>query len=166
MPGKVKTDQFSLSKNDSLEDEYADLNFDLPAHLPEEPDGTRNQEVIANSTPSTELELALQAELDRQFQHNELLAREIKKLRIFISKRKQVYKRKRKDESAPRKKLSGYNLFVRERFAKIAAENERALQSADTGAKLKRSAPSSNIASSGHAWSQLSPGEKARYNEM
>jgi len=162
-------------ESESLDDvDYADMHdFDPTQHfdplkpLPsDDPDHLHNHEVITNATPSTELEIALKAELDRQIRHNEVLVGECTKLRVFISKRKQTYKRKRKDEGAPRKKLSGYNLFVRERFAEIARANEDALRSADSGAELKRIPPASNIASSGHAWSQLSAEEKARYNEM
>lgn len=160
-------DGLGLAANDSLEaDDFADLNFDIPSILPNDPDATRNREIITSSVPTTELEVALKAELDRQVQHNEMLVSECVKLRAFIAKRKQAYKRKRKDENAPRKKLSGYNLFIRERFAKLARENEEALKSADSSAELKRVPPASNIASSGHAWSLLSAEEKARYNEM
>eukprot|EP00585_Thalassiosira_rotula_P017400 CAMPEP_0196192868 /NCGR_PEP_ID=MMETSP0911-20130528/49245_1 /TAXON_ID=49265 /ORGANISM="Thalassiosira rotula, Strain GSO102" /LENGTH=490 /DNA_ID=CAMNT_0041465081 /DNA_START=612 /DNA_END=2084 /DNA_ORIENTATION=- len=157
----------TIPKNDSLEDDAFDLNFDITSQpLNDGPDTIRNKEIISLSTPTTDLEHALKAELNRQIHHNELLVGECTKLRGFISKRKQTYKRKRKDESAPRKKLSGYNLFVRERFAKIAKANEDALKNADSGAELKRIPPASHIASSGHAWSQLSAEEKARYNEM
>eukprot|EP00571_Detonula_confervacea_P012702 CAMPEP_0172298606 /NCGR_PEP_ID=MMETSP1058-20130122/1183_1 /TAXON_ID=83371 /ORGANISM="Detonula confervacea, Strain CCMP 353" /LENGTH=430 /DNA_ID=CAMNT_0013007887 /DNA_START=358 /DNA_END=1650 /DNA_ORIENTATION=- len=157
----------NLYKNESLESvDYNDLNFDIPLGPSNDPNDIRNRDIIANSTPSSQLELALKAELDRQLLHNEVLAGECTKLRGFIAKRKQTYKRKRKDESAPRKKLSGYNLFVRERFAKLAKQNEDALKSADSGAELKRVPPASNIASSGHAWSQLTAEEKSRYNEM
>jgi len=163
----------NIPKNDSVEDsDYAEINFDiLPHHHhpiddDNNPEHVRNLEVIAANVPTSELEIALKAELDRQISHNELLNAEHVKLRRFISKRKQTYKRKRKDESAPRKKLSGYNLFVRERFAKLKQQNEDALKSANSGAELKRIPPASNIASSGAAWSQLSKEEKARYNEM
>lgn len=156
----------NLSKNESLEDDAFDINFDISQYTNTGPDSLRNKRIISDSAPRTGLEHALKAELDRQIQHNEMLVGECTKLRGFISKRKQTYKRKRKDESAPRKKLSGYNLFVRERFAKIAKANEDALKNADSGAELKRIPPASNIASSGHAWSQLSAEEKARYNEM
>jgi len=160
-------DPLNITKNESLDDDAFDLNFDIPTEpLQDGPDAIRNKEIIVHTAPSTDLEHALKAELGRQLAHNELLVGECTKLRAFISKRKQTYKRKRKDESAPRKKLSGYNLFVRERFAKIAKANEDALRSADSGAELKRIPPASNIASSGHAWSQLSAEEKARYNEM
>lgn len=164
-----------LPKAESLDDDVA---FGLPPFVDDvvappggasgadSPAAARHREIIAASVPSTALERALRAELDRQVRHNERLVSECTKLRSFVSKRKQTYKRKRKDESAPRKKLSGYNLFVRERFAKIAKANEDALRSADSGAELKRIPPASNIASSGRAWSQLSAEEKARYNEM
>ncbi|KAL7539005.1 hypothetical protein ACHAXR_010711 [Thalassiosira sp. AJA248-18] len=155
-----------ITKNESIEEDIAELNFDITSEVPNDPVSVRNSEIIANSTPATDLEIALKAELGRQIEHNEKLAGEVTKLRGFIAKRKQTYKRKRKDESAPRKKLSGYNLFVRERFARLAKQNEEALKSLDNGAELRRVPPASGIASSGHAWSQLSAEEKARYNEM
>lgn len=151
------------------EQDYADLRRDL---LPgddsddDDPDRRRRRAIIADAAPSTDLEVALRAELDRQVRHNAVLAAECAKLRRFVSKRKQSYKRKRLDDAAPRKKLSGYNLFVRERFAAIARANEDALRSADSEKELTRTRPASNIASSGRAWSQLSAEEKARYNEM
>mmetsp|Transcript_35647 Transcript_35647/g.75106 ORF Transcript_35647/g.75106 Transcript_35647/m.75106 type:complete len:434 (+) Transcript_35647:449-1750(+) len=164
LPPSQDNQQPDLPKAESQEqDDYGSIGL-VPTE--EDPDAQRNKSIIADATPTTELELALKSELDRQIKHNELLINEVTKLRRFISKRKQTYKRKRKDESAPRKKLSGYNLFVRERFARLAKENEEALRNADSGAELKRIPPASNIASSGHAWSLLSAEEKARYNEM
>lgn len=153
----------TIATHNSIDEDIADLNFDLPA---DNADTTRFKEIIASTHPTTELEIALKAELDRILKHNEVLITECAKLRGFVSKRKHSYKRKRKDENAPRKKLSGYNLFVRERFAKLAKENEDALKSADSGAELKRIPPAKNIVGSGHAWSRLSKEEKARYNEL
>jgi len=159
----------TISKNKSIDSiDYADLNFDIPPELgpAKDPTDIQNRQIISASTPTSQLELALTAELHRQIQHNQVLATECTKIRLFIAKRKQTYKRKRKDDGAPRKKLSGYNLFVRERFAELAKQNEEALLSADSGMALKRVAPASNIASSGHAWSQLTALEKDRYNQM
>jgi hypothetical protein len=140
--------------------------FYLPPPEEQPSDVIHHREIISNSIPRTELEVALHAEYNRLLKANAILTSECVKLRRFMTKRKQTYKRKQKDESAPRKKLSGYNLFVRERFAKLARENEDALKSADNSADLKRIPPSRNIASSGKAWSMLSAEEKARYNDM
>jgi hypothetical protein len=141
-------------------------------------------DIISSSTPSTPLEFALINELDRRTRHNELLINEVTRLREFLSKRKQTYRRKRTDVDAPRKKLSGYNVFVRERFAALARENEEALRMgvATTttssasgggggevvggGVELKRIPPASSISSTGKAWSMLSAEEKERYNAM
>jgi len=158
-------------ENDPDEDSYCDgdlssTSFRLSPPDAQSDDMIRHREIIANSIPRTELELALHAEYNRLLKANAILTSECVKLRRFMTKRKQTYKRKRKDESAPRKKLSGYNLFVRERFAQLARENEDALKSADNAADLKRIPPSRNIASSGKAWSMLSAEEKARYNDM
>jgi len=160
-----------ITKNESLDDYDVALVLNDDTHpdrlaAPDHPDRALHLELIASSTPKTPLELALKSELDRRTHHNDLLASECAKLRSFIAKRKQTYKRKRKDESAPRKKLSGYNIFVKETFAKIARENEDALRDADSTSELKRIPPASNIASAGAGWSQLSAEEKARYNEM
>ena len=152
---------------DENDDDYGDPSGSFhPLLPPDEPENARNRELISTSVPRTPLEVALKAELDRVSMANALLTGEYVKLRRFLAKRKQTYKRKRKDEGAPRKKLSGYNLFVRERFAKLARENEDALRSADDLADLKRIPPARNIASSGKAWSVLSAEEKARYNAM
>ena len=144
--------------------------------------------IISSSTPSTPLEYALLNVLERRTRHNESLINEVTRLREFLSKRKQTYRRKRTDVDAPRKKLSGYNIFVRERFAELARENEEALRmgvartttTATTiangsggdeivvggGIELKRIPPASNITSTGKAWSMLSAEEKERYNAM
>lgn len=147
-----------------------DLHFDdqiLKAMAPPtDPVALRYQELIANSAPRTELEVALKAELDRRTHHVERLTNEVTKLKQFISKRKQTYKRKRKEEGAPRKSLSAYNLFVRERFAKLAKENDKALKSSDTGAQLKRVPPASLVAATGNEWRALSAEEKKKYEEM
>jgi hypothetical protein len=143
----------------------------------------RDREIIASTTPTTPLEIALGNELDRRTRHNALLINEVTRLREFLSKRKQTYRRKRTDVDAPRKKLSGYNVFVRERFAALARENDEALRMgvvATTttttaasgggevvrGPELKRIPPARNITSTGKAWSMLSAEEKERYNAM
>ncbi len=114
---KRKVDQ-TKNSDDSEDDEITQEDLD-PSLI--DPDAAADREIIAKSTPTSELEIALKAELDRQIQLNERLKSEVDKLKIFISKRKRGgYRRKRKGEDAPRKNLSAYNVFVRERFAKLA----------------------------------------------
>jgi CHAT domain-containing protein len=122
-------------------------------------------ELIAKSTPKTDLEIALSGALERKKAHADRLTKEILKLKQFISKRKQTYKRKRKDDGAPTRALSAYNIFIQERFAQLAKENEKALKSDDTDAELKRVPPSSLVASTGSEWNDLSAEEKMKYEE-
>jgi hypothetical protein len=122
-------------------------------------------ELIVKSTPKTDLEVALFGALERKKAHADRLTKEILKLKQFISKRKQTYKRKRKDDGAPTRALSAYNIFIQERFAQLAKENEKALKSDDTDAELKRVPPSSLVASTGSKWNDLSAEEKAKYEE-
>ncbi len=118
---------------------------------------------INETEPTTRLEIALSDTLKRKEAHIARLSNEIQKLKAFISKRKQTYKRKRKDEGAPTRALSAYNIFVQDRFAKLAKENETALNSADSDYQLKRVPPASLVASTGNAWKELSADEKAKY---
>eukprot|EP00934_Nitzschia_sp_Nitz4_P002926 Nitzschia sp. Nitz4//scaffold119_size111653//25937//27605//NITZ4_004182-RA/size111653-augustus-gene-0.221-mRNA-1//-1//CDS//3329533812//2916//frame0 len=122
-------------------------------------------EYIKATEPSSRLEIALAGALSRKEFHVARLTDEISKLRAFISKRKQTYKRKRKDEGAPTRALSAYNIFVQDRFARLSKENEAALKSTDSGAQLKRVPPASLVASTGNAWKELPPEEKAKYEE-
>lgn len=120
-------------------------------------------ELIKNSEPETDLEIAMSSTLKRKEVHIARLTVEITKLKGFISKRKQTYKRKRKDEGAPTRALSAYNIFVQERFARLAKENELALQSDDAGARLKRVPPANLVATTGGEWKELSQDDKAKY---
>lgn len=120
---------------------------------------------IQETEPTSRLEVALSEALKRKEAHIVRLSNEIQKLKAFISKRKQTYKRKRKDEGAPTRALSAYNIFVQDRFALLAKENETALNSADVDAQLKRVPPASLVASTGNAWKELSAEEKAKYEE-
>lgn len=123
------------------------------------------QELIKSTAPSTVLEIALSEELGRKQLHVDRLSNEVMKLKAFISKRKQTYKRKRKDEGAPTRALSAYNIFVQDRFSRLAKENEAALKSADSDAQLKRVPPASLVASTGNQWKELSAEEKHYYEE-
>ena len=122
-------------------------------------------ECIKNTTPNTELEVALTDVLERKERHIGRLVNEINKLKKFISKRKQTYKRKRKDGSAPTRALSAYNIFIQDQFAKLAKENDAALKSADTNKQMQRVPPSNLVAKTGNAWKLLPPEEKAKYEE-
>lgn len=125
----------------------------------------KQQELIKIVNPSSELEIALSDELVRKESHISRLSGEIAKLKTFISKRKQTYKRKRKDQGAPTRALSAYNIFVQDRFSRLAKENEAALKSADTDAQLKRVPPASLVASTGNQWKELSNEEKEYYED-
>lgn len=121
--------------------------------------------IIKSHEPKTELEHALTDMLKRRDERIAGLAGEIRKLKAFISKRKQTYKRKRKEEGAPTRALSAYNIFIQDRFSKLAKENELALKSSDSDAKLKRVPPASLVAAAGNLWKDLPAEEKAHYEE-
>jgi hypothetical protein len=131
----------------------------------EDPEIVAQTELIANSTPSTPLEIALDAALKRKEVHISRLTAEIQKLKAFVSKRKQTYKRKRKDEGAPTRALSAYNIFIQDRFARLAKDNENALRSEDLGAQMKRVPPANLVASTGNEWKELPVSLKAQYEE-
>ena len=141
------------------------LNLDVRESDIADPRIAADMEYIAQTEPSTRLEIALSDTLKRKEAHIDRLTGEITKLKAFISKRKQTYKRKRKDEGAPTRALSAYNIFVQDRFARLAKENENALKSADTDAQLKRVPPASLVASTGNAWKELSAEQKVKYEE-
>jgi len=130
-----------------------------------DPNIKEQQELIKSCAPSSDLEIALTAELNRKESHIQRLSGEVVKLKAFISKRKQTYKRKRKDESAPTRALSAYNIFVQDRFSRLAKENEAALNSADSDAQLKRVPPASLVASTGNQWKGLSAVDKSYYED-
>ena len=142
-----------------------ELDQPLLSMIPTDPLLIKQQELIEASSPSTELEGALYDTLKRREAHIERLTNEVTKLRAFISKRKQTYKRKRKDEGAPTRALSAYNIFVQDRFSRLAKENEQALKSADSDAQLKRVPPASLVASTGNEWKELSAEQKSHYEE-
>jgi hypothetical protein len=122
--------------------------------------------LIEKSTPETPLEIALTEQLKIKVSQIERLSGEVVKLKTFISKRKQTYKRKRKDEGAPTRALSAYNIFVQNRFSRLAKENEKALQSTDVDAQMKRVPPASLVASTGNEWKDLGVKEKSIYEEL
>lgn len=123
------------------------------------------QTFIKDGKPTTPLEVALAAELDRKNAQIEKLKSEVIKLKQFISKRKQTYKRKRKEDGAPTRALSAYNIFVQERFEQLAKQNEQALMNADQDAPMKRVPPSSLVAKTGHEWRALPEEDKKKYKE-
>lgn len=125
----------------------------------------KQDDIIKSSKPTSDLEIAYHKELERKDIQILRLTREISKLKAFISKRKQTYKRKRKDEGAPTRALSAYNIFVQDRFSKLARDNEAALKSTDVDAQLKRVPPASLVASTGNEWKELSPEDRKFYED-
>lgn len=162
MPVKVESpgdhDDDGLDELDEIEPQPEDVT-------PVDPKVKEQQALIQKSDPNTRLEVALYDDLERKEQHIDRLTNEVRKLKAFISKRKQTYKRKRKDEGAPTRALSAYNIFVKERFMRLSKENEAALKSADTDAQLKRVPPASLVASTGNQWKELSAEEKQYYED-
>lgn len=130
-----------------------------------DPKATHDMEVINTTEPKTELEIALTDTLKRRETHIDRLTQEIGKLKAFISKRKQTYKRKRKENGAPTRALSAYNIFVQDRFAKLSKENENALRSTDSDAVLQRVPPASLVASTGNEWKKLPAEQKVHFEE-
>lgn len=161
---KIHENGHHTDEDEDEDDEEAVLRS-LAIDEKEDAKAIEDNELIKNSEPTTELEHALVAVLARKTEHIQRLKGEIDKLRAFISKRKQTYKRKRKDEGAPTRALSAYNLFIKERFAQLAKENEEALKSADSDAVLKRVPPANLVARTGNEWKELSAEEKAKYEE-
>ena len=139
--------------------------FIEPPPTPLDPEILKQQELIDGTPRTTELEHALYESLQRKESQAERLSGEVTKLKAFISKRKQTYKRKRKDEGAPTRALSAYNIFVQDRFSRLAKENEHALKSSDSDAQLKRVPPASLVASTGNQWKELSAEDKVVYEE-
>jgi hypothetical protein len=89
------------------ENDILESTRNLAEQAPTDSVGIAQTELIAKSTPTTDLEIALAAALKRKETHVQRLTTEILKLKQFISKRKQTYKRKRKDDGAPVRALSG-----------------------------------------------------------
>lgn len=151
---------------EKLENEKPQLRFNSKSGCgPLDAKVIEQQQLIIASKPNTDLEIALYDEIQRKDTQIDRLTGEILKLKQFVSKRKQVYKRKRKDEGAPTRALSAYNIFVQDRFSRLARENEVALKSADSDAKLMRVPPARLVASTGNEWKELPPEDKVRYEE-
>jgi CHAT domain-containing protein len=154
-------------EKDKENDKTAKVIVDDDASTEEiDPDVMAKMNVINNNVPGTDLEIAMSEILKRKEHHIARLTQEITKLKAFISKRKQTYKRKRKDEGAPTRALSAYNIFVQERFARLAKDNENALKSDDADAKLKRVPPANLVASTGNEWKELTAQDKEKYEEQ
>lgn len=149
-----------------------DEDVDLLAHLgnvgDEDPQRESSKSLLAfleDAVPETDLEKKLHKALRQQFAISDKLRKEVTKLQLFMTKRKQVYRRKRKDESAPTRPLSAYNIFVREHFNKLAKENEKALSSSNVDDQMKRIAPSTLVSEAGNSWRDLCPKKKKVYIE-
>jgi hypothetical protein len=164
----VNTPAPAPKKRKEMDDVHDDVAEELLREAPEtpmDPEILKQQEIIDSTPRTSELEHALYECLMRKESQVERLSGEVTKLKAFISKRKQTYKRKRKDEGAPTRALSAYNIFVQDRFSKLAKENEQALKSSDSDAQLKRVPPASLVASTGNQWKELSAEEKTAYED-
>lgn len=152
------------TKEPEKEEEFHLLNTHVE-YEDKDPQTIADKKTVSDNEPETALELALSRLLTGKENHVAKLTNEIKKLKGFISKRKQTYKRKRKDEGAPTRALSAYNIFVQDQFAKLAKKNSAALQSTDTNAQLERVPPANLVASTGGQWKNLPEEEKQKYRE-
>ena len=130
-----------------------------------DPQTIADKKIVSGTKVESVLERALTNLLNGKEVHISKLMSEITKLKGFISKRKQTYKRKRKDESAPTRALSAYNIFVQDQFEKLAKKNDAALQSTDTNAQLERVPPANLVAKTGGLWKNLPDDEKEKYRE-
>ena len=86
---------------------------DLTAEL-KDAEALAQEEIVKKTTPTTELELALTKILERKQALIDRITGEIAKMKNFVKKRKQTYKRKRKLDGAPTRALSAYNMFIKE----------------------------------------------------
>jgi len=152
------------AQDDADDDDFIQTLENVAEKLDEKSEQQRL--LIATTEVTTPLEIAQRDTIHRLETQVARLTSEVIKLKKFISKRKQQYKRKRKEEGAPTRALSAYNIFIKERFKKLASENEKALQSDDTSAELKRVPPASLVASTGNEWRNLSQVERDKYEKM
>ena len=121
--------------------------------------------LLSSVQPKSVLEKRLHEALQKQVQLSERLFQEVKKLKEFCKKRKQPYKRKRKEDGAPVRALSAYNIFMKEKFDQLAQDNKDALKSDKKGAQLKRVPPASVVSSTALAWKELPNDQKRIYLE-
>jgi len=167
---KEGDEEDDISSDDNRHNQDEDV--DLLAHLGnagyDDPQRESSESLLAfleYAVPETDLEKKLHKALNQQLAVSDKLRKEVTKLQLFMTKRKQVYRRKRKDESAPTRPLSAYNIFVREHFNKLAKENKRALSSSNVDDQMKRIAPSTLVSEAGNSWRDLSPKKKKVYIE-
>jgi hypothetical protein len=118
-------------------------NMDIKEEENMDPKVQADLDYMRDTAPTTKLENILLDALKRKDTHIERLTSEVTKL----------------------KALSAYNIFVQDRFAKLAKENEAALKSSDSHAQLKRVPPANLVASTGNLWKDLAPEDKVNYEE-
>lgn len=162
---EIRHSEEEPSKDEMKSSSYDEDLLEEMKEEPIDPKVAEDEEYIRQNPPNSKLEHALFDMLKRKEAHILRLTGEITKLQAFISKRKQTYKRKRKEDGAPTRALSAYNIFVQDRFAKLAKQNEVALKSEDSDLHLKRVPPANLVAKTGNEWKDLPAEEKAKFEE-
>ncbi|GFH57951.1 hypothetical protein CTEN210_14427 [Chaetoceros tenuissimus] len=148
------------------EEENDQLRFDTKVESePQDPEVKARRELIEKTEAKSELEIALKTELDIRKKQVETLRSELIHMKNFVSRRRQKYKRKRSNDKAPRKAMSAYNLFMQDRFRKIAKENKEVLLDASNCKNMERVEASSLVTKTGHEWSKLSLEQRQVYEE-
>jgi len=165
--------RFSAPSADHVDLNSQEIDIDIPAAVTKEeeddPKSLDNQRLIATSVPSSKLEVALKAELDKEIKHNELISAELDKLRNVLSRIQahqsneplppngaslhEALSRKDSEEQKspkPTKKgpRNGYNMF----YSKVAPELKETLNPCNDLAKVIR-----------EKWKSLSKEERDNY---
>ena len=97
--------QQQLGQPPDSPDRYEEL--DITEH--KDAEALAQEEIVKNSTPTSQLEIALTKILDRKQALIDRITGEITKLKSFVRKRKQTYKRKRKEDGAPTRALDTHD---------------------------------------------------------
>ena len=142
--------------DDDEEDEDDEEDFTI---------STDSMALLASIRPETDNEKKLYEALEKQILFAERIYQEVRKLKAFCKKRKQPYKRKRKETGAPVRALSAYNIFMKEKFDQISQENKDALRSDDKDVQLKRLPPASIVSKTASLWKELPSDQKRVYFE-
>lgn len=161
-----RNEEDNVKATEIKEEENDELRFDTKVESqPQDPEIKARLDLIANNEAKTELEIALKTELDIRNKQVETLRSELIYMKNFVSRRRQKYKRKRPNDKAPRRAMSAYNLFVQDRFRKIAKENKEVLMDASNCKDMERVEATSLVTKTGNEWSNLSLEQRQAYEE-